>query len=265
VLVKLQGKDVFLDPGSKFAPFGLLPWFETQVQGLRLDKDGGQWVTALLPEGISARTERKAELNLSEDGGLEGKLTVTFGELDALELRTDERDEDDTSRKASLENMIKESVPVGADVELTNKPDWDSPGRTLVAEYHLKVREWTSGAGRRVLFPVGLFGNSEKHVFEHADRIHSLYFHNPYMKSDEISVTLPSGWKIGSVPAPITHAAKAVVYTVKSEDNRGSLHISRTLHMDLLLLDKSKYDILRRFFQKVRAGDEQQVVLEPSS
>jgi hypothetical protein len=110
-----------------------------------------------------------------------------------------------------------------------------------------------------------LFGNSEKHVFEHADRVHSLYFRYPYTKSDEISVTLPAGWKIGSVPPPITHDAKAVVYTVKSEDSKGSLHISRTLRMDLLLLDKSKYDILRRFFQKVRAGDEQQVMLQPSS
>ena len=37
VLVKLNGRDKYCDPGSKFAPFGLLPWEETFVPGLRLD------------------------------------------------------------------------------------------------------------------------------------------------------------------------------------------------------------------------------------
>jgi hypothetical protein len=265
VLVKLSGKELYLDPGAKFAPFGLLPWFETTVQGLLLDKDGGQWVRTSMPESASAKIERKADLTLSDDGTLEGNLTVTFGGLEAAELRSEQRDEDDAGRKTTLEDMVKESVPVGVEVDLTNKPDWTTASPTLVAEYHLKVPGWVSGAGRRALFPVGLFGSSEKHVFEHADRVHPLYFHHPYLKSDEITVTLPLGWSIGSVPAPINQDAKAVMYTVKSENNKGSLHLSRTLRVDLLLLDKDKYSILREFFQLVRTGDEQQVVLQPSS
>ncbi len=265
VLAKLPGKDLYLDPAARFAPFGLLPWYETQVQGLLLDKDGGQWVTTSLPESASAKTERKAELTLSEDGTLEGKLTMTLAGLEALELRTEERDEDDASRKTTLENMVKEAVPVGADVELTNKPDWDSASSTFVAEYHLHVLGWVSGAGRRVFFPVGIFGNSEKHVFEHADRVHPLYFHHSYLKSDDITVNLPLGWAIGSVPAPINQDAKAAFYGVKSDGSSGSLHLSRTLRMDLLWLPQDKYSVLRQFFQIVRTGDEQQVVLQPTS
>lgn len=265
VLVKLPGNDLYLDPGDKFAPFGLLPWFETNVQGLLLDKDGGQWVKTLLPDSSFAKTDRRAVLTLSEDGTLEGTLTVTFGGLEALELRTSERDDDDTSRKTTLEDLVKESIPVGIDVELTNKPDWATPLPTLVAEYHLKVPGWIAGAGRRALMPVGLFGQSEKHVFEHADRVHALYFHHPYVKSDDISITLPLGWTVSSVPAPIKQDAKAVVYSVTTDDKKGSLHLSRTLKVDILLLDKDKYGILRHFFQLVRAGDEQQVVLQPQS
>ena len=44
VVVKLDGKDVFFDPGAAFTPFGMLPWIETGVQGLKLDKDGGSWL-----------------------------------------------------------------------------------------------------------------------------------------------------------------------------------------------------------------------------
>ncbi len=265
VLVKLPGKDLYLDPGAKFAPFGLLPWYETNVQGLLLDKDGGQWVQTSLPDSSFARTERKADLTLSEDGTLEGKLTMTFGGLEALELRTEERDEDDAGRRTMLENLVKESIPIGVDIDLTSKPDWTSASQMLVAEYHLKIPGWVSGAGRRALLPVGLFGSSEKHVFEHADRVYPLYFHHPYLKSDDISIVLPLGWTVSSVPPPINRDAKAAVYTVQSDDNKGSLHLSRTLRIDLLLLDKDKYGALRQFFQLVRTGDEQQVVLQPHS
>ena len=34
VLVKLNGKDVYFDPGGAFTPFGLLTWSETGVHGL---------------------------------------------------------------------------------------------------------------------------------------------------------------------------------------------------------------------------------------
>jgi transglutaminase-like putative cysteine protease len=32
VVVKLNGKDIFLDPGAAFTPFGILPWVETAVK-----------------------------------------------------------------------------------------------------------------------------------------------------------------------------------------------------------------------------------------
>ena len=50
VLVKVDGKDMFFDPGAEFTPFGMLPWMETNVAGLRLDKDGGKWIFTTLPE-----------------------------------------------------------------------------------------------------------------------------------------------------------------------------------------------------------------------
>jgi hypothetical protein len=37
VLVKLNGKDLYFDPGGAFTPYGLLEWPETGVPGLHLD------------------------------------------------------------------------------------------------------------------------------------------------------------------------------------------------------------------------------------
>ena len=159
VLVRVNGKDQFFDPATKFAPYGVLPWEECGVAGRRLDKDGGVWIQVPMPLIAMSRVERKADLKLTEEGSLEGKLTVTYTGLTALLRRIDERNEDDAHRKQFLEDGVKEDIPVGAEVELTSKPDWNSSSTTLVAEYKITVQGWASGAGRRTVLSAVLFGN----------------------------------------------------------------------------------------------------------
>jgi hypothetical protein len=263
VLVKLNGKDVYCDPGTAFAPFGLLPWTETAVKGLKLDKDGGSWVITELPTSSESRIERKADLKLDDTGSLEGKLTITFTGLEALWRRQEERNVDETDRKKFLEDQVREYIPVGIDVELTNKPDWGSSSEKLVAEYDLKVPGWVSGAGRRALLPVALFGATEKQLFEHANRVHPIYFEFPFEKIDDVTIELPLGWQVSSVPPAKNQDAKLIVYTMQVENDKGTLHLNRKLNVDVLLLEAKVYPTLRAIFQIVRAADEQQVVLQP--
>jgi hypothetical protein len=192
-LIKLNGKDVYFDPGAAFAPFGMLPWPETAVPGLRLDKAGGTWITTTLPASSESRIERKANLKLSDTGDLEGKLSVTFVGLEAMRRRVEERNTDDTERKKFLEDQVKEYVPAGIEVELTNKPEWTSSAPTLVAEYNLKVPGWVAGAGRKAILPVGLFSAQEKHIFDHASRVHPIYLSFPFQEVDDISRAGKSG------------------------------------------------------------------------
>jgi hypothetical protein len=262
-LVKLNGKDSYFDPGSAFTPFGLLPWSETNTAGLRLDKDGGIWVTTSLPESSASQILRKADLNMTSDGSLEGKLTVTFTGLEALWRRVQECNEDEAHRKKLLEDYVKEIIPVGIEVELTNKPEWASSAPTLVAEYSLKVPGWISGAGKRALCPVGLFSGPEKHMFEHSIRVHPLYFHYLFEKSDDVRIELPLGWQVGSLPQAQNNDAKAVAYSLKVENDKGSLHLERHLRCSLTFLEQKYYGTLRNFYQSVRSGDEQQIVLQP--
>jgi len=76
--VKLNGKDVFFDPGAAFTPFGMLPWVETGVKGLKLDKDGGTWLQTTLPSSKESTVLRQGGIEADETGELEGKLTVTY-------------------------------------------------------------------------------------------------------------------------------------------------------------------------------------------
>jgi hypothetical protein len=263
VLVKLNGKDLYFDPGGAFAPFGLLEWSETGVPGLRLDKDGGTWIQTTLPQASESRIERVGKLKLSETGDLEGKVTLTYTGLEAMYHRLDERHADDVARKKYLEDRVQSQIEAGSEVELTNKPDWTSSETPLVAEFNLKIPGWASGAGRRVMIPAAIFTANEKGMFEHANRVHPVYFEYPHEKVDDVTVELPLGWRVSSVPPPQDANGNIVTYTLKVEQSPGTLRLTRKLSIDVLILEQKYYAALRKFFQAVRTGDGEQVVLQP--
>jgi len=265
VLVKLDGKDRYFDPGAEFTPFGMLTWSETGVQGLRLDKDGGTWIFTTLPESSESRIERSANLKLSEAGDLEGKLTITYTGLEAMYHRLTVRNSDDVARKKFAEDAAVGQIPVAAQAELTNKPDWSSSEAPLVAEFDLKIPGWASNAGKRVMIPAGLFTGHEKHIFEHANRVHPIYFEYPYEKVDDVTIELPPGWQTASVPPSQSQDGHVVSYDLTVEDRKTNLHLVRKLKIDILLLDQKYYTALRNFFETVRTGDEEPIVLQPGT
>lgn len=265
VLVKVNGKDMYFDPGGQFTPFGLLAWSETGTVGRKLDGDGGSWIQTTLPQSSESQVQRAATLKLSDTGDLEGKLTITYTGLEAMYRRLEERHQDEAARKKYIEDSVKEQIPAASEVDLTNKPDWDATETPLVAEVSLKIPGWVSSAGKRALLPVGFFSAPEKHTFEHADRVFPLYFSYPYQKQDDVTVELPAGWKIESVPAQKTQDLKAIGYDLKVENGRNTVHIVRKLNVDVMLLEQKYYSTVRKFYEIVRTADEQQVILQPSA
>ena len=102
-------------------------------------------------------------------------------------------------------------------------------------------------------------------MFDHAVRVHPIYFEYPFQKVDDITIELPAGWQTTSLPAAKNVDQKAVVYTSKAESDKNRLHLTRTLAVDLLLAEAKYYASLRNFFRSVRTGDEEQIVLQPGA
>ena len=264
-IVKVDGKELFFDPGSAFIPYGFLPWMETGVNGLKLNKDGGVWIDTPLPLSADSQIIRKADFKISDEGALEGRVTVTYTGLEASTRRQEWRNQDAEARKKYLEEVLKDYVPASMDVELKNQPDWASSEKPLVAEYEVKIPGWVSSAGRRALMPAGIFCSTEKRMFAHTSRVNPVYFQFPFRKTDDVTVELPAGWKIGSVPKPEDQDAKAAEYILTVEEKPGAIHVTRVLRSDLFLLQKELYPSLRNFFLLVKSCDEKQIVFEPGA
>lgn len=262
-VVQLGSQQLFLDPASMFAPYGLLSWPQTGVQGLLLDKDGGTWIKSAQPMSNQAVVHRLAKLDLLDDGTLQGELQVTFTGLEAYDRRTSVYQEDDAGRQKEIEDEIKEWLPPAATLEIEKIDDWESTEEPLRVECHLTIPGFAASTGRRLLLPAAVFQVGGRHPFQHATRLYPVYFHYPFQEADDITIKLPEGFRVESLPKPReTKTPFAALETRRTQQSEDSLHIKRHLIMEGYFYRANYYPMLRSFYDTVRSADEERLVLQ---
>jgi uncharacterized protein YdaU (DUF1376 family) len=258
--VQFNGKDLFLDPGTKFCPFGLIRWTRTSTAALKLDKNGGTFVTVTPAAQDKAVIARTANLTLSEDGSLEGEVAVEFKGGEALERRLSAYQTDEAGRKKDMEDEFKNWLVSGANVQMTGAKGWDAPDESLVIQFSVEIPGYSSAAGKRLLTPAYLFQAKQKDAFKHAQRKYPIYFPYAFAELDKVSIKLPAGYSLESVP-PLQQADLPYARYENLSQLAGTLLVTqRSLRLNGIYFDVSKYAELKEFFSKVQAGDEEQAV-----
>jgi len=271
VWVRAGGKDYFLDPATQYCPFDLLPWEETGVSGvvfserglapLRTSPNWSSVVTMPSPASSQATMERRADLQLTAGGNVEGTVSVTFAGQEALERRREARSIDDVARKKLLEEEVKGWLPAGADIKLQGTVNWEQGGEPLRFSVAVKVQDYAALTGRRLLFREAFF-NSSVNAFKSDKRIHDIYFPYPHQESDDITWKLPFEFKPGSLPDRRENSTVYGKYVMSVETSPGVLHATRQFTNEVLYIASSYYIALRAYLNIAKLGDESQIVLE---
>jgi hypothetical protein len=248
VIVNVDGKDVFLDPGTPLCPFGHLAWQHTATQGIRQSADGAQLAPtpgASYKEAISKRVGR---LTLSDDGSATGKIGIGWAGEEALTRRLSGLKTDEAGRKKELEDELKAMLPAGALVHLDSVVDWDIPS-------------FASTAGKRLLVPTNLFQSRTRQPFAHGERKQPVYFNFPYYLADETTITFPPSYQTESLPAVQPIKTDYSVYSLRHRAQGNSVTINRTFAMAEIAFQQKEYAGLRKFLGEVNAADSQPLVL----
>jgi Domain of Unknown Function with PDB structure (DUF3857)/Transglutaminase-like superfamily len=261
-VVNLNGKDIYLDPGTKFCPYGLLRWTRTSTTALKLDKKGGTFIEVPPAPYNKAILRRVADLTLSSDGSAQGTVQVQFNEGEALEHRLDALDSDEAGRKKSLEDEIEESLPSGSSAKLTSSENWEDSSKPLIANFHVEVPAYASLAGKRLLTPAFLFQTKQMDAFKHGDRKYPVYFAYAFEEADQISVKLPAGYSVEDVPPKQVANIGYAGYQNLIQFNGTQLLSQRVLQVNGIYFTLDKYSAVKDFFNKVQAGDEEQTILK---
>ena len=265
VWVRAAGKEYWLDPAALYYPFGLLPWPETESKGVRVTRQGAEFVDTPAASSSHAILARTADLEMRDDGSAKGKLEVSFKGLAGAIRRTANRNEDDTGRRKNLEKEILSWLPSGSTFEWTSLMDWDETSKPLHLEGTVAVPGIGSSAGHRMTVPLALFRTSFWKSFETERRVNPVYFSFREEQIDDVKIRLPRGYKIEILPPRrVANPGTAVSYEISPSQDGDRVETKRHLALTDIHYPVDSYDALRSFFNLVKTDDEAQFVLEQS-
>lgn len=259
--VQLNGKDLYLDPGTKLCPFGLLRWMRTSTAGLRLHLGGGVFFDLPAAGEDKAMLLRTARLALNEDGSAKGEVTVRYEGGEALEHRLLSLESDEAGRVKAMEEDLKQSLPPQTSVTLTNSMGWKDQDGGLIASFKIEIPTYAVLAGKRILAPTSIFQTKQKDTFKHAERKYPIYFPYAFSEFDTIVIRVPEGFAIENSPEPAEVKSPFGQYRNNTKVADGQIITTRALLLKQFLFDPKVYGDLKSFFGKVQAGDEAQSVL----
>ena len=264
VWVRVSNKDVYLDPASKYYPYGLLPWYETGVSALKPTKQGPEFIEVPLGHPADAVLERHADVAVDSSGTVAGKLQLDYIGISGAAEREFERNDDEAGRKKHFTDEIKSWLPGGTEFEVTEISGWDDIYKPVRVEGKMRIPGFASEAGRRALLPVTFFAATEPGYFTHEKRVNPIFFKNPYINKDSISIGFANGFKIESVPPEVKVSPGAgISYDIKSTQTSTGVTIERQIVIDGMMYSVGDYPAFRRFFNAVKTGDEGQIIFQP--
>jgi hypothetical protein len=262
VLVSINGKEVPLDPGTKFATFGELAWRHMLTEGLRQADKGTQFAETPGIPYKDAVTLRVADLTIDRDGTVKGIIRISMKGPAALRWRHIAVENDEDEVKKQFDEHMKGLVPDGVNAEFDHFLGLEDYHSQLMGIVNISGN-MGNATGKRVFLPGVFFESRAKHPFVAEEkRVTEVDMEYADTVRDEVTYHLPDAFKVESAPPDTTipwtgHAAFQLKSVAKSND----ITIARGLFRAFAMLEPKDYPALRDFYQKVATADQQQLVL----
>jgi hypothetical protein len=268
VAVKVNAEWKYFNASTPFIPYGSSIWDHEGVIAMLVGEQGFLWrhLPVSPPERSPAR--RTANLSLSEDGTLEGKVKLEYSGQQAISRRLDAYRASEASRKESFEAEIKARMST---VEISDLviENMDDPSKPLTYSLKIRVPNYAQRTGQRIFFQPGVFQYGLKPVFSSTSRQHSIHFSYPWSETDEIEIKLPAGFDLDSPdqPAAISDPKNIASLKVLMSINRPAnlMRYKREFHFGgsgNVLFPASSYPPLKGLFDAFHRADSHVITLK---
>jgi hypothetical protein len=261
-IVDIAGKEVFLDPGQKMCPFGLLHWKHSLAGGIRMAPIGPAYATT--PPGNFKQTtvQRIADLTLDSDKNITGDVRFVMTGQEALHWRQIALKNDEEEIRKQFRESVSADIPDGLEAEFDHFLGLNDPNTNLIASFKVTGNMCTA-TGKRFFMPGFFFESRGTYPFVSQDKrsipVDVLY---SKMVTDHAIYHLPQGLAAESTPQPhdATWPDRALI-KVASAAKSDTLTVERVFAYNFTILDPADYTGLHDFYQKVATADQQQIVL----
>lgn len=256
--VEIENDLILLDATNKNALPNVLPIRDLNWFGRIIRKEGTSAEVDLTPKMIS-----KDYINLmakmNDKGEIEGKIKEQYFDYNAFNFRDKYAD---LSKETYLEKLEKkyDNIEVG-EYDVVNKSEFDKP---VVETYSFKHNSSVDIIGDKMYFSPMLFFTETVNPFKQEKREYPIDFTFPNQDKYLVNITIPDGYVVESIPAPMAFMfgdnVAAFKFNISSTGKQ--IQVSAIFDVNTSLVSSENYGDLKNFFAEMIKKQSEKVVLK---
>jgi len=260
--VKLNGSWEFFDPGTRYCPFRMVGWEKEGVGDNAVVTREGGGVLARVPMSRAADnlSHRSLRIQLEPEGGMSAEVELEVHGLAGAEMRNALDHRTAEERRTDLEESLEEEFG-GVELEDLEYPNFDAWTEPLQVRYQFRADEFAAAAGSRMLVPAAPFHSDSVNPFSATVRNYPIYFRRTYKNVDDVTIQIPEGFEVESLPTRRKSDIQALRYEIQFEQEPGEIRVNREMMVDILLVEPPQYRTIRRLYGVRAQADGSQIIL----
>ena len=239
--------------GVDIMPFRALNWF-----GRMLRKDGSSDDVELVPKNLS-RNVVNIMATIGADGVLKGMVREQHFDYFAYMYRALYGD---LNQEKYLEKLEKKYTGIQIEsYKVANAKDMAKP---VVEDYNFTHEAIVERIGDKIYVDPMLFFAQTENPFKQEKREYPIDFSFPNQEKYMINLTIPDGYVVESVPAPMSMAMEEDMGSFNFNINTSGNKVQLVASVDInwSLVPASHYEILKNFYKTIIEKQTEKIVLK---
>lgn len=258
------GTLLFFDPTNDLVPLGYIPSYLQANYGMLVTDQGGELVELPLLPPPTNRLMRIEQFSLDSTGNLQGTVeeirwggpaTQTREEIRATEARD--------ARADVLESFLASFVP-GAELTNAKAENLENTADNLVLNYQFVAQNYAQSSGDLLLVRPRVVGEWANPLLEDTSktRKYAVDLGSTKLMSDVVQISLPEGYVVADLPAPVKADYPFASYSSKVECDGKVLKYTRTLQVKSVVVPTEQLADLKTFYEQIAEDESSSAVLK---
>jgi hypothetical protein len=251
-----DGGSVLLDASEEFSLPNMLPTRTLNWKGRKVTKEGNSsWVG--LTSSKHSLEDNYVMVKISDEMMVEGMIRTKYDNLNALNFRKNKNHIKEEDLITKLEEKDKIEIE---DYKVLNKKVL---GKSIIRNVKFLSEDLIEEINGKLYIEPLLFLSEHKNPFKLDDRKFPVDFATPWKDRNTVSIQIPDGYKLESLPAPLAiglpDGLGVFKYKVSQQGNK--INTMSILQFNEGVIGAQYYATLKDFYGQVVKKESQKIVL----
>jgi len=253
--LKIDDKSYLMDPTEKDHLFGVLPGYCINGQGLVIGEGPEKWV-ALNPYRVNIETVT-ADLTLSDDGLLDGKVTIYKKGYKAWRFKDRLLEDGEDQYIKNFEGRQENWFITEHNID--NEDDY-----FVKEQIEVEIEDQTEDLGNVIYLNPFVYSVWQDHPFKAEERTYPIDFGVPFTENTTSQIEIPANYTVESLPetTAIGLPNKSGVFTYSASIVDNKILISQRMMLRNAEFLPTDYKLIKEFFTQIIEKAGEQIVLK---